>query len=376
MLMTRRHERRKWLREAGVYAMLYGIPLVLLFPYTRFRPDAEFRASVRSQAVDFTVGSYHEPGPFIGGCADVSFESLVRVQLPGVLKWRPLSSGVGGGSTDVLWGGIVRFRNVKFHSLLLTKGTQVRVNWYELSPSGVTVNVLYGAILSAPAATVFLDDKSTVEFSSSSFSESGKPNDGKIQGSSEKRGLASLYPRGDLRFPVSLSPCTPSVKPSAPTRPSEPGAHAAVQSPQAPQTPRGLPTADRIPLLPGSGISFLTDDGGSGILGIDNSVQVTNSERKEILLQGQRLEIASLRDRSQKDSSQISLQIRDGIAVSLLGRAGVLEIDGADARPSLAEYLRAQKILSAWLVTSILVGSAALTVASRIKLVKLGEKEG
>jgi hypothetical protein len=32
--------------------------------------------------------------------------------------------------------------------------------------------------------------------------------------------------------------------------------------------------------------------------------------------------------------------------------------------------------LSAWLVTSILVGSAALTVASRIKLVKLGEKEG
>jgi hypothetical protein len=103
---------------------------------------------------------------------------------------------------------------------------------------------------------------------------------------------------------------------------------------------------------------------------------VTNAERKETLLQGQRLEIAKTSDRSPEDPSQMSLQIKDGIAVAILGQAGVLRIDGVDARPSLAEYLRAQKVLSAWLTMAILVGSAALTVASRIKLFKLDEKDG
>ena len=254
----------------------------------------------------------------------------------------------------------------------------MRMNWYEPSPSGVTVKVLYGGIPPAPAATVFLDDKSTVEFSSSSLSESGKPESGAIHGSNDVRGLANLYPRGDLRFPVSVSLCTPgSLRTPAPARSTEHGGlAAALQSPRAPETPRALPAAGRIPLSPGSGISFLTDDGASAILGFDNYLQVTNAERKETLLQGQRLEIAKTSDRSPEDPSQMSLQIKDGIAVAILGQAGVLRIDGVDARPSLAEYLRAQKVLSAWLTMAILVGSAALTVASRIKLFKLDEKDG
>ncbi len=54
----------------------------------------------------------------------------------------------------------------------------------------------------------------------------------------------------------------------------------------------------------------------------------------------------------------------------------MLSLDGRDIRPSLAEYLHAQKILSVWLATAILAGSAGLTIASRIKLVKLDGKDG
>jgi len=372
-------KQRMWLREAGVYGMLFGIPLVLLFPYTPWRPGADFNASVRTQAIDFVVGANRLNGPFTDSraCADLSFERFAKVQLPGTWKWKSLGGESDAVSTDVLWGGTVHFKNVKFQSLLLTKDTRVKMNWYEPSPTGVTVRVFYSAMPSAAAAMVFLTDKSIVEFTSSRFSESGKPENGRIQGSIDMRGLASLYPREDLSFPVSISPCAPgSAELSPPARSGEPAKPAAPQSSRALNTSGTLPAATDIPLSRGSRITFLTDDDSSAILGFDNTVQVTNAERKETLLEGQRLEIADVRDRSNGDPSQLSLQIKDGIAVRLLGRAGGLLVDGVDARPSQAEYLRAQKILSAWLTTAILLGSAALTVASRIKLVKLDEKDG
>jgi hypothetical protein len=360
--------------------LLYGIPLAVLFPYTRWRPDGVLKASVHTEAVEFTVGDYRRAGPFTGDeCADVTFESFSKAELPGVAKWKPSGGEPGGGDTEALWGGTVAFRNVTFHSLLLTKGTRVRANWYEQIPGAVRMSVAYNAIPSSvAAATVFVNDKSTVDFTSS-FTESGSPVNGTIQSPIGVEGLAYLYPRADRRFPVSVAPCSPKpaesvappAKPSGGTQGRREPVAAAVA--RAPETPAALPPVDGIPLMPDTRITFLTDEGASAIRGFDNTVEVTNAERKHTLLQGQKLEIAGVRNRSSGDPSQLALTIKDGIVARLLGRAGVLQIDGEDGRPSLAEYLRAEKVLSAWLATAILIGSALLTVASRIKLVKLDE---
>ena len=45
-----------WLYETSVYALLYGLPLLVLFPYTGLRPDASFEAELQTEAVNFTVG--------------------------------------------------------------------------------------------------------------------------------------------------------------------------------------------------------------------------------------------------------------------------------------------------------------------------------
>jgi hypothetical protein len=340
--------------------MLYGIPLLILFPYTRWRPDAEFQAAVHTEAVDFTVGAYKKAGPFVGGCVDAYFGNFGRVELP-------------GGSPENLWGGKVRFRNVGFRSLFLTAGTQVRMLWYEASPDGVEVILTYKAMPSPPAATVFLTEKSTVEFQGSGFSESGVSQNGLIRVTSSGIGVASIYPQPDLRFPVSVTPC--SVTKPAPPVAAEAMKAAGTPQPKAVEKTAALPAADGIALASASAITFFTDDGESAIVGTTNSVQVRNTDRTETLLQGQRLEIAALSDRSPGYPSQISTRIKDGIDVNVLGRAGTLRIDGADARPSPAEYLRARKVLSAWLTTAILLGSALLTIVSRIKLVKLDEKD-
>ncbi len=357
----------KWWREAGVYGLLYGIPFLILFPYTRWRPHAELQATVRTQAVDFTVGTYRKAGPFVGGCVDIGFESFGNVKLPGAPRWKLLEGKSGGGNARGLWGGTVRFRHVDFRSLLLPRGTHVRMLWYEPSPLGVEMRVTYAAKPPAAAAEVFVNAKSTVEFHSSSVAEDGAPQNGWIEVPGDGLGMASVYPKEDLYLPVSVTPCAvAAVKAAAGAADPLKGAEKAV----------ALPPAEAIALSPGSRITFLTDDGESAIVGVNNAVQIRNAERKETVLRGQRLEIGGLENRSERDASQIGLQIvKDGIAANILGRAGVLRIDGEDARPSLAEYLRARRVLSTWLTTTILVGSALLTIASRIKLVKLDEKD-
>jgi hypothetical protein len=363
----------RWLREAGVYAALYGIPLLVLFPFTRWRPDAEFQATTRSRAVEFTVGSYKKTGPFTRVCSDVTFERLSQVVLPAAYQWK-VDGGAGtGGTTDKLLGGRIRFRHVNFQSVLLTPGTRARLVWYESSPNGVEMRLTYPSSVANPAAALDLDADSTVEFSSSSFSESGALQSGSIRISGPDQGLAEVYAPSDLHFPVSVSPCTQPAASTQAARGSVPAKSAASKG-EAAVKAKSLPATGDIPLAPGSSIGFVTDAGESAILDGTNSVAIRNADRKETLFRGQRLEIGRLKDRSRRDPSTISVGIGDGLMVRVLGRAGIVDIDQADARPSVAEFLRAQRILSTWLATSILVGSALLTVASRVKLVRLDGK--
>lgn len=378
-----------WWREAGVYALLYGVPLLLLFPYTSCRPDAVFQTSVRCQSVAFTVGSspagkervpYRKAGPFTGGCVDLNLTRVGWVILPGAQNWKPLGKKGTGGSATELWGGAVLFRNAEFRFLSIPDGTQVRMNWYEYSPTGAELLMSYAGTPPDLGAALFLKESSTVEFQGSSLSESGEAEDGVIQIPPGGIGTAEIHrQKGDSHFAVSITPCAAMA---AKTVPAQPAAAAVVmpdgdkKSTVMPERPGGLPIAERIPLAPGSRVSFVNDDDSSAIFGAENSVQVKNADRTETLLPGQRLEIGKMKDPNSKDASEITLQIKDGIGVHVAGRAGVLQVDREDARPSLAEYLRANKILSVWLTTAILIGSALLTIVTRTKLVKLDGKGG
>ena len=219
--------------------------------------------------------------------------------------------------------------------------------WYEQGPTGLRMVVHYRSALQAVPATVFLDAKSVIEFASCKMSKSEEPATGAIKVSSPQAGAVSLYPSSDLRLAVSITPLA-----------------------SGPGNPAVLPTQGDVPLLSGSRIRLLWKDE-SAIIGFDNSLDVSNADRKETIVQGQVVEIAEIRDHSQI----MSLEIKDGIAAKIKGRAGFLTVDKKDERPSPAEYLRAQKILSTWLTTAILIGTAGLTVASRIRLVKLAEKD-
>ncbi len=68
-------KKRTWLREAGVYLLMYGIPLAILFPWSGWRPDAQFVANLKTRAVDFTIGHYEGAG-FAGDRADMPFREL------------------------------------------------------------------------------------------------------------------------------------------------------------------------------------------------------------------------------------------------------------------------------------------------------------
>jgi hypothetical protein len=315
--MPHRSDRKtSWKREAATYVLVYGIPLVLLFPGGWFRPDAEFQATVKAQAVDFTLDQYGEAGLFLGPMADISFDNIDHVEIP-------------GGPVRSLAGGRIRFRGVTFNSLLLPRGTGVRIEWYERSPTGVRMVVRYGQPLTAAAASVFLDKGSRVESTS-----------GTIDVSDAETGVSAVYARPDTRMAISLTPV---------------------------DRPRGPKLIEQdLPLLAQSPVRFTTEDR-SSIVGNDAVVQVVNADRKDPVFQRQRLEIGGLRG----GAVLTTLAVDNGIDVAVRGAAGTLRLEGRDLRPSPAEYLRAQKVLSTWITTSLLIGTAVLTVASRTRLIKL-----
>ena len=102
-------------------------------------------------------------------------------------------------------------------------------------------------------------------------------------------------------------------------------------------------------------------------------LEVLNAGRKQKVLQSQFLQIADLGGESRISDLRIG---RGGLTVDVQGTAGTLAVDGRDLRPSPVEYLRSNGILSTWITTSLLIGSVALTVATRFGLVKLLGKDG
>ena len=322
-----------------------GIPLILLFPGYPYRPDAAFNATVRSHALDFTVDHYRGAGLFTGMLADVTFDNIDRVELPGASHW----SGAGDAATrdeiQGLTGGTITFRKVKFQSLLLPTGSAVRVEWYAASPTGIRMHVHYPHGLPVEAASVFTSGASSLAFQGSKVSGLDAVQTGDVDLATADAGAARIYVSGDMRLSISVTP-----------RSVEDG------------KPAALEAEGNLPLLPASSVDF-TDEAGSAIVGSDNVVQIVNADRPEPVLDRQTLHISNVR----AGASITSIDIKDGINVAIRGTAGTLEIDGADVRPSPAEYLRAQKVLGTWFTTSLLIGTAALTVASRIRLVKLEE---
>jgi len=372
---------KRW-RALLLYAVLFGIPLLILNPYKGPRPDAEFQAKIQTQAVSFVAGPNRDAGLLVKdqGRVDISFDGFEKVDLPSTEAWNPASGEGVGGTVDSLFGGSVRFRNVDLRRLATPAGTQVTLLWYEASKNGVTLRLFYGV---APrTAMVALDEQSTVEFRGSRFAETGDSKEGTIHILHDGRGTAEVSPR-DGRLNVSVTPYAagsdslphlpaPSEKPTL-----ESTLLRAIE--QEKTKPAALPPEDHVALLPGSGVSFLVDGSpnGSAVVGDSNAVQIRNAERTETVLRGQSLEINKLTDRTRATPgkyfpSEISFQVKDdGILVNVLGRGGGLWIDGNDVRPSLAEYLRADKMLTIWLTTGILLGGYLVTILARTKLVKL-----
>jgi hypothetical protein len=312
-------KRTSWLREVGVYLLLYGVPLIVLFPWTGWRPSADFVANLKTKAVSFTIGHYGGAG-FAGDRADVSFEGFDHAEFPERASCAPPD-------------GEIRFRNVKFQSLPLPDGTKLRVEWYPQAPTGARMVARYGD--TPPEAVVFLDDQSSASARSCI-----------VGGKGALLGNAQIYPKPGEPLIVNVVPVS--------SDPKEAVELAFDQSKKL--------------FLGNRGLNFRLPDQ-SAITGSDGYLEILNADRKEPLRPEQELRIDALAGGTYVPDLRIT---KTGIAITIDGSASVLSLDGRDVRPSPAEYLRAQKILSAWLTTAILVGSAGLTIASRIKLVKLG----
>jgi hypothetical protein len=302
---------------------MYGIPLAILFPWSGWRPDAQFVATLKTRAVDFTVAHYEGAG-FAGDRADIGFESFDHVELP-----NRDSCAAGAGT--------IQFRNVKVQSLPLPHDTKVRIEWSPQSPTGARMVVQYRGV--PPQSKLFLDEQSSASIGTC-----------KIRGAGAGLGAAKVYPKAGQPLIVNIDPVSLDSK--------KPVELAFDQSRQVFPGPHGMKF--RVPNQ-------------SAIMVSDGNVQVLNADRKEPVRPQQEFAIDALGAETRVTDLRIG---KDGIAITIDGRAGVLSLDGRDIRPSLAEYLHAQKILSVWLATAILAGSAGLTVASRIKLVKLDGKDG
>ncbi len=324
----RRTLRRRLWQETLICVALFGGPALLLYPYTRWRPPAEFHATLRTGEVDFTLGvDYTGPPFFAAGRTDLAFEQLDSVKLPSgtSLKLRR-----------------IRFRNVEWRTLPLSQKTRVGLKWESSNPLGIGMAVRYSVSdsLAPPPApvTVFVDQDSSAE------SDDGPlklPPDGNVE----------IYPAKDRTITISLDPhVEPSVKPSQLT----------------------FDTSYPVYLLADSSVLFNRRTG-SAIVGFNSLVDVLNAGRKKKVFQSQSLILANLDSKTRISDLKIG---KAGIDVDVQGEAGTLKVDGEDLRPSPAEYLRSNGVLSTWLTTALLIGSAALTVASRFKLVKLLGKDG
>jgi len=314
---------RRLLHESLICLALFGVPALVLYPYTHWRPAAEFHATVRTRALKFTIGQdYTGSGLFTGGRADLVFEHFDRVKLR---------------SGQEIKGRRISFRNVRFQALPLVIGTQIVLQWDPGKPAGLSISASYGVAPPSPVR-VFWDRDSQAE------SDSGPL-------TSAPDGNADIYPAPDRPLTMSLDPHSDD--------PKKPGELIFDSS-----YPVYLSTKDPVLFMQRSG---------SAVVGFENVVDILNAGRKQKVLQSQSLVIADLGVGSRISDLRIG---KGGMTVDVQGTAGKLAVDGRDMRPSPVEYLRSNGILSTWVTTSLLIGTAALTVATRFGLVKLLGKGG
>ena len=321
---SKKRLRRRLFHEALICLALFGVPALVLYPYTHWRPAAEFHARVRTRELKFTVGQegYKGRGLFAGGRADLVFEHFDRIKLP---------------SGQEIKGRRISFRNVRFQALPLGAVTQIVLQWEPGKPAGLSISASYEAAPPSPV-TVFWDKDSQAGSDSGPLTTTSDGN-------------ADIYPAPNVALKMSLDPRSDD-----------------------PKKPGELIFDSSYPVyLSTSAPVLFTQRSGSAILGFENVVDVLNAGRKQKVLQSQSLQIADLG----ADARISDLRIRkDGMTVDVQGTAGALAVDGRDIRPSPVEYLRSNGILSTWVTTSLLIGTAALTVATRFGLVKLLGKGG
>ena len=206
------------------------------------------------------------------------------------------------------------------------------LQWEPDKPTGLSISATYGANPPSPVR-VFVDQHSQAE---SDFGPLAIASDGE----------ADIYSAPNNALMISLDPHSDNAK--------KPGELTFDSS-----YPVYLSTKDPV---------LFTQRTGSAIVGFENVVDILNAGRKQKVLQSQSLTIANLRAESRISDFRIG---RLGMTVDIQGTAGTLNVDGRDIRPSPVEYLRSNGILSTWITTSLLIGTAALTVATRFGLVKL-----
>ena len=320
---SRKRLHRRLLHEALICLALFGVPALALYPYTHWRPDAKFHATIRTRELTFTSGeNYSGSGLFAGGRADLVFEHFDRVKLP---------------SGEEIKGRRIDFHNVGFQALPLLAGTRIVLLWEQSKPAGLSISANYGTAAPSPVR-VFWDRRSQAE------SDSGPV-------TSAADGNADIYPVQGYPLTISLDPHSDDPKKSG---------ELVFDS----SYPVYLSTKDPV---------LFTQGSHSAILGFENVVDVLNAGRKQKVLQSQVLTIAALCTDSRISDLRIT---KAGMTVDVQGTAGRLAVDGRDMRPSPAEYLRSDGTLSTWITTSLLIGSVALTIATRFGLVKLLGKGG
>jgi hypothetical protein len=320
---SRKRLHRRLLHEALICLALFGVPALALYPYTHWRPAAEFHANIHTREVTFTSGQdYTGSGLFAGGRADLEFEHFDRVKLP---------------SGEEIKGRRIEFHNVGFQALPLLSGTRIVLQWEQSKPAGLRILASYGAA-PAPPVRVFWDRSSQAE------SDSGVV-------TSASDGNADIYPVQGYPLTINLDPHSGD--------PKKPGELIFDSG-----DPVYLSTKDPVLFVQGRH---------SAILGFENVVDVLNAGRKQKVLQSQVITIANLCADSRISDLRIG---KAGLTVDVQGTAGTLAVDGRDIRPSPVERLRSDGTLSTWITTSLLIGSVALTIATRFGLVKLLGKGG
>jgi hypothetical protein len=319
---SQRRLHRRLAREALICLALFGVPAIALYPYTHWRPAAEFHATIHTRELTFTTGQdYTGRGLFAGGRADLVFEHFDRVKLP---------------SGEEIKGRRISFRNVSFQALPLVTGAGIVLRWEPSKPAGLSISANYGASYAGGPPSpvrVFWDRNSQAESDSGPLTTASDGN-------------ADIYPAPNRTLTISLD------------------AHS-----EEPKKTGELIFDSGYPVFLSTKVPVLfTQRSGSAIVGFENVVDVLNAGRKQKVLQSQFLRIADLGAESRISDLRIR---KDGMIVDVQGTAGTLAVDGRDIRPSPVEYLRSNGILSTWVTMSLLIGSVALTVATRFGLVKL-----